>query len=128
MVSTSLTTRFKLSKEQNPSTEKEKKDMQQVSYASVVGSLIYAMVCIRLDIAYAVGIVNRFILNLEIEHWNAIKWIMRYLWDTSYLKLYSGNEKPILVGYMDSEMAGDIDTRKSTLGYLITFVSGAVAW
>uniref|UniRef100_A0A3Q7EG61 Reverse transcriptase Ty1/copia-type domain-containing protein n=1 Tax=Solanum lycopersicum TaxID=4081 RepID=A0A3Q7EG61_SOLLC len=36
--------------------------------------------------------------------------------------------KPILCGYTDSDMAGDIDTRKSTSGYLVTFAGGAVSW
>uniref|UniRef100_A0A3Q7H9P6 Reverse transcriptase Ty1/copia-type domain-containing protein n=1 Tax=Solanum lycopersicum TaxID=4081 RepID=A0A3Q7H9P6_SOLLC len=36
--------------------------------------------------------------------------------------------KPILCGYTDSDMAGDVDTRKSTSGYLVTFAGGAVSW
>ena len=39
-----------------------------------------------------------------------------------------GNSKPLLVGYTDVDMASDADSRKSTSGYLITFVGGAVAW
>uniref|UniRef100_A0A803N8D3 Reverse transcriptase Ty1/copia-type domain-containing protein n=1 Tax=Chenopodium quinoa TaxID=63459 RepID=A0A803N8D3_CHEQI len=46
---------------------------------------------------------------------------------TSYMKLCFGSDKPILVGYLDSDMAGDIDSRKSTSGYLITFAGGAVS-
>jgi hypothetical protein len=34
----------------------------------------------------------------------------------------------MLVGYTDSNMVGDVDTRKSTLGYLITFSGGVVSW
>uniref|UniRef100_A0A803M8G8 Retrovirus-related Pol polyprotein from transposon TNT 1-94 n=1 Tax=Chenopodium quinoa TaxID=63459 RepID=A0A803M8G8_CHEQI len=44
------------------------------------------------------------------------------------MKLCFGSDKPILVGYSNSDMAGDIDSRKSTSGYLITFAGGAVSW
>ena len=57
-----------------------------------------------------------------------MKWIMRYLCGASNLKLCFGSEKPILIGYTDSDMAGDVDSRKSTSGYLINFAGGAVAW
>ncbi|KAH9291902.1 hypothetical protein KI387_042909 [Taxus chinensis] len=52
-----------LSSEQCPKTEEEIEDMSQVPYASAVGSLMYAMVCTRLDIAHAVGVVRRFMSN-----------------------------------------------------------------
>ncbi|KAI4334662.1 hypothetical protein L6164_013380 [Bauhinia variegata] len=51
-----------------------------------VGSLMYAMVCTRPDIAHVVDVVSRFLSNPGREHWNAVKWIMRYLRSTSSLK------------------------------------------
>ena len=75
VVSTALATHFKLSSKQSPSNEDDKLYMQRVPYASAVGSLMYAMVCTRLDIAHVVGMVSRFLSNLGREHWNAIKWI-----------------------------------------------------
>lgn len=128
VVSTPLATHFKLSKNQCPSNEIEKLDMTKVPYASAVGSLMYAMVCTRPDIAHAVGTVSRFLSNPGREHWNAVKWILRYLKGTSDLKLCFGGEKPILFGYCDSDMAGDIDSRKSTSGYLIKLAGGAISW
>ncbi|GMI85509.1 cysteine-rich RLK (RECEPTOR-like protein kinase) 8 [Hibiscus trionum] len=86
------------------------------------------MVCTRPGLAYAVGTISHFLSNLGREHWNAEKWIMRYLRGTSNMKLCFGNEKPILVGYIDSDMVGDIDSRRSTSGYLITYSGGVVAW
>ena len=102
--------------------------MEKVSYASAVGSLMYAMVCPRPDIAHAVGCVSRFVSNPGREHWNAVKWIMRYLRGTSNMKLCYGSDKPILVGYTDSDMAGDIDSKRSISGFLINFAGGAVSW
>jgi hypothetical protein len=128
VVSSPLATHFKLSTKQSPSTDEEKENMERIPYASAVGSLMYAMVCTRPDIAHAVGVVSRFLSDPGRKHWNAVKWIMRYLRGTSKLCLSFGSGKPMLVGYTDSDMAGDVDTRKSTSGYLITFSGGAVSW
>ena len=59
-VSTLLDSHFKLSKEQSPKIEEERDYMSKVPYVSVIGSLMYAMVCTRPDIAHAVGVVNKF--------------------------------------------------------------------
>ena len=48
-----------LSKDKCPKTPQEEEDMRQIPYASTVGSLMYAMLCTRPDICYAVGIVSR---------------------------------------------------------------------
>lgn len=57
--------------------------MARVSYAFAVGSLMYVIVCIRPDIAQAVGVVSRFMNNPGKGHWQAVKWILRYLKGTS---------------------------------------------
>ena len=59
-VSTLLGSHFKLSKEQSPKTEEERDYMSKVPYDSAIGSLMYAMVCTRPDIAHVVGVVSRF--------------------------------------------------------------------
>ena len=65
---------FKLSKAETSTAENEKALMSKVAYASVVGSLMYAMVCTRPpDIAQAVGVVSRYISNPGKEHWRAVK-------------------------------------------------------
>jgi hypothetical protein len=57
--------------------------MSRVPYSSTIGSLMYAMVCKRPNIAHAVGVVRRYMNNLGKEHWEAVKWILRYLRGTS---------------------------------------------
>ena len=59
---------LKLSSKQFPTSEKYMKEMSKVPYASVVGSLMYAMVCTRHDIAHAIGVVSRFLTNPGNEH------------------------------------------------------------
>ncbi|KAL6318202.1 hypothetical protein AAG906_035707 [Vitis piasezkii] len=127
VVSSPLASHFKLSSRHSPSINKEKEDMRRVTYASVVGSLMYVMVCTRPDIAYAVDVVSHILSNPGRLHWEAVKWIMRYLRCTSKLKLTFGSGKPVLVGYTNSNMAGDVDNRRSTSGYLMTFSGGVVS-
>ena len=126
VVSTPLATHFKLSSKQSPSNEDEKLYMQRVPYASAVGCLMYAVLCTRPDIAHVGGTISRFLSNPGREHWNAVKWILRYLRGTVNLMLFFGDDKPTVVGYSNSDMAGDIDSRKSTSGYMIKFAGGAV--
>jgi len=99
-----------------------------VPYASALGSLMYAMVSTRPDITHVVGTVSRFLSNPGREHWNAVKWILRYLRGTTCLKLCFGGDKLTLVGYIDFDMVGDRDSRRSTSGYVIKFAGGVVAW
>lgn len=127
-VSTPLASQFNLSKRDCPKTEKEKASMSFIPYSSAVGSLMYAMVCTRPDIAQAVGLVSRYLSNPGKAHWNAVKWIFRYLRGTSKLSLCYGGEKLILEGYTDADMAGDLDNRKSTSGYLFIFSGGVISW
>ncbi|GJV96651.1 hypothetical protein Tco_1548228 [Tanacetum coccineum] len=57
--------------------------VDRVPYASAVGSLMYAMVCTRPDLAHAVGVVSRFLSNPGKKHWETVKWIFRYLREAS---------------------------------------------
>jgi hypothetical protein len=127
-VSSTLAGHLKLSSKQSPTNEKEKEEMKKVPYASAVGSLMYAMVCMRPDIAHVVGVVSWFLSNPGKEHCAAVKWILRYLRGTSRVCLCFGNGKQVLDGFTDVDMAGDIDSRKSTSGYLITYSGGAESW
>jgi hypothetical protein len=127
-VSCPLAAHFKLSKKKCPSTKKMEKEMQNVPYASAVGSLMYAMVCTRPDIAQVVSTVSRFMTNPGKPHWEAVKWILRYLRGSTNMKLCFGGSETKLIAYSDSDLAGDIDGRKSTSGYLVTHSGGAVSW
>jgi hypothetical protein len=53
----------------SPKRKQEEEEMEKVPYASVVGSLMYAMVCTRPNIAHAVGVVSRYMENLGRDHW-----------------------------------------------------------
>lgn len=88
---------------------------------------MYAIVCARPDIAHVVGVVSRYLSNPGKERWIAVKRIVRYLQGTPKICLCFGNEKHVLLGYIDVDMVGDVDSKKSTSDYLITFVGGLVS-
>uniref|UniRef100_A0A3Q7IH42 Reverse transcriptase Ty1/copia-type domain-containing protein n=1 Tax=Solanum lycopersicum TaxID=4081 RepID=A0A3Q7IH42_SOLLC len=77
-VSTPLASHFKLSKLQKHQSMDEVEHMSKVPYASAVGSIMYAMVWTRSDIAQSVSVVTRYMENPGKRHWKAIKWILRY--------------------------------------------------
>jgi ATP-binding cassette subfamily B (MDR/TAP) protein 1 len=127
-ITTPLPGHLKLTKEMCPKTPEEEAKMSKIPYASAVGSLMYAMVCTRPDIAHAVGVVSRYMSHPGIEHWNAVKWILRYLRGTSNKCLHFGGSSTTVHGYVDSDLAGDIDTRWSTIGYVFTVGGTTVSW
>ena len=57
--------------------------MSHVPHANSIGCLMYAMVCTRPDISHAVGVSSKYMENPGKEHWNAVKWVLRYLRGTS---------------------------------------------
>ncbi|KAH9679278.1 hypothetical protein KPL71_026064 [Citrus sinensis] len=110
-------------------SQEERDYMARVPYASVVGSLMYAMVCTRLDISQAVSMVSRYMHNPGKNQWLAVKWILRYLYGTVDVGLlFKKDCGQQCVGYCDSDFAGDLDKRRSTTGYVFTLGGGPVSW
>ncbi|CAA0832574.1 cysteine-rich RLK (RECEPTOR-like protein kinase) 8, partial [Striga hermonthica] len=117
-----------LSKDMCPKTQKEIEEMAKVPYASAVGSLMYAMLCMRPDICYAVGMVARYQSNPGQGHWTAVKHILKYLKRTrDYMLIYQSDSLTPL-GYTDSDFQADRDKRKSTSGYVFMMGGGAISW
>ena len=117
-----------LSQEMCPKTASEIAEMRRIPYASAVGSLMYAMLCTRPDICFAVGMVARYQSNPGQGHWTAVKNILKYLNRTKdYVLVYNAAELCPL-GYTDSDFQADVDSRKSTSGYVFTLGGGAIVW
>ncbi|KAH9769282.1 hypothetical protein KPL71_011940 [Citrus sinensis] len=93
-----------------------------------LGSLMFAMICTRPDIAQAVGAVSRYMANPGGEHWIAVKRILRYIRGTSDVALCYGGSEFTVRGYVDSDFAGDLDKRKSTTSYVFTLAGAAISW
>eukprot|EP00253_Pinus_taeda_P005686 PITA_05686 len=97
-------------------------------YRQLVGKLLY-LTHTHLDISFVVGLIDRFMQNLDEIHWKATKIIIGYVQGTSQFGIhYSAEESPLLVGFTDFDWAGDPNDRKSTTGYVFTLVFGPVTW
>jgi len=119
----------KFSLNQCPKGNLEIEEMQQIPYASTVGSLMYAQVCTRPDIAYIVGVLSRYLSNPGMDHWKAAKRVMRYLKRTrGYMLTYRRSDQLEITGFFDSDFAGCQDSLKSTSGYIFILAGGAVSW
>ena len=106
----------------------KKNNMSHVSYVNVVGSLMHLMVCTRHNISHAVGVVSRYMENLRKEHWEAMKWVLRYLRGTNnYCITFEGSNDEVC-SYVDSNFASDLDKRRSTSCYVFTLVGGPISW
>ncbi|XP_062186663.1 uncharacterized mitochondrial protein AtMg00810-like [Phragmites australis] len=99
-------------------------------FRSIVGSLRY-LVNTRPDIAYAVGIVSRYMEKPTDQHKAAVKQILRYIQGTvRYGCTFRKNSREVLnlLGYSDSDLAGDLDDRKSTSGFVFLLGGNLITW
>ena len=123
----------KLSFEQCPKAQEEEEDMSHVPYESAVGSLMYVMVCTRLDIAHAVGVYSSFMSKPGKDHWTVVKRFFRYLRGISdYGLCYQGrlglDRFLDTYVFVDADYVGDLDHRRSTSGYVFNLFGVAISW
>ena len=96
---------------QCPKNDFEREHMKNIPYASPVGSLMYAQVCTRPDIAFAVEVLGRYQSNPGIDHWRAAKKVMRYLQGTKdYMLIYRRTYSLEVIGYSVADFAGCADS------------------
>ncbi|XP_062074786.1 secreted RxLR effector protein 161-like [Humulus lupulus] len=125
-----MTNQYYLSKEQCPKTQTEKEEMDKVPYSNAVGSIMYLMVCTRPDLAYAISVLSKYMANPGKEHWEAMKWVFRYLLGSTEtgLKFTKKLNCTLIEGYSDADYAGDKDNRKSTSAYFFLVEGNCVSW
>ena len=109
----------KFSKFQCPQNDIERDKMKAIPYYSIVGSLMYAQVCIRLDITFVVKVFGRYLSDPGQSHWKATKKVLRYLQGTKDLMLtYWCTDTLKVVGFSDSDYAGHVDDKRFTSCYI----------
>ncbi|WZZ70731.1 hypothetical protein YC2023_082101 [Brassica napus] len=109
--------------------ERQKHLMDTTPYASAVGSLMYAMIVTRPDLGFAVGLVSRFMSKPSREHWEAVKWVMRYLKRASEVCLYfTKNDQFQVEGFCASDYSTDRDKRRSVTGHVFQVGGNTVSW
>jgi hypothetical protein len=80
-----------LSKTQGPATAEDREEMNKIPYASAIGSIMYAMLCTRPDVAHAISLTSRYQSDPGLEHWTAVKNIFKYLRRTKEMFPVYGN-------------------------------------
>lgn len=103
-------------------------DKSKCPYTELVGGLLYIAGCTRPDIAHAVGALSRYMSRPTEHHWSLAKGVLRYLSSTIDQGIVYTKGAGSLVGYCDADYAGDVDTRRSTTGYVFTLLGGAISW
>ncbi|XP_061360745.1 secreted RxLR effector protein 161-like [Gastrolobium bilobum] len=104
------------------------KKVDSTFYKQIVGNLMY-LTATRPDIMYSVSLISRYMENPTEIHLLAAKRILRYLQGTRTFGIfYKKGVKSDLVGFTDSDYAGDQDDRKSTSGYVFMIGTGAISW
>ena len=122
-VSTPMDINVKLEKDDSYS-----KPVDTVLYQSMIGSLLYAAIATRPDIAHAVGALARFNSAPNETHLTAVKRVFRYLKGTANLHLQYTAVNLNIEGYSDADWASNADDRRSTTGNVFMMSEGAISW
>jgi hypothetical protein len=102
--------------------------IESTLYRQLVGSLLY-LTHSRPDLSYVVGTVSRFMQEPHELHWKVAKRILRYVQGTITFGIhYTADSTLYLIGFIDSDWAGDSIDRKSTSGYSLNLGSGPFCW
>ena len=97
---------FKLRRLRPEQKEEERKFMEEIPYSSAVGIIMYAMVGSRPDLGFAVGLISRYMFEPGREHWEATKWVLRYLTGAIGRCLtFTKGSKFSIEGFCDSDYA-----------------------
>jgi hypothetical protein len=127
LLSTPFDTQVRLTSKQAPADVAEFVAMQDVLYHKAIGTLNWAMLATRPDIAFAVLTVACFSTNLGLAHWEAIKCIFCYLLGTRNLWLTYREQSCPLTGYTDADGSMGKD-HKAITGYAFLIDGGTVSW
>jgi len=127
-VSTPLTLHFKLKGTMSLTSIENHEYMIHVPCASAIGSLIYTMVCTRSDLSQAVSVVSSYMHDPGRGHWEAVKWILRYIKGTINVGLVF--KKDFTRRNVSDTLIPDVDNHRSTTGcvYIIPSTSQLVLY
>lgn len=127
-VSTPMDPNITLLKRETPNTDAR----SSLLYATAIGSLMYAAVGTRVDIAYAVQNLSQFTQNPGPEHWTAVKRVFRYLKGTTdYGLVYGGRlswPDRLITAYSDADWGSNPNDQKSITGNTYLLGGAAIGW
>jgi hypothetical protein len=133
LIKVSILVGVKLSIDQCPKKHEEEEEMYHVTYANVVGRLMYEMVCTIPDIAHSMGFLSKYMSKPGKEHWMVVKRVFRYYCgSTNYGIFYQG--RPSADRALDThrfvytKWARYVDHRRSTSGYVFNLFGEDISW
>ena len=111
-------------------TQDERDCMSKIPYASAIGSIMYAMLCTRPDVSFALSTKSRYQSDPGENHWTTVKNILKYLRRTKdAFLLYGGKEDELVVnGYIAASFQNVKDDYRSQSGYVFCLNGGVVNW
>jgi hypothetical protein len=108
-----------LSMKQCPLEPNEQERLGGVRYASAIGSIMYAMLCTRPDVSYALSVMSRYQSNYGEAHWTIVKNILKYLRIIKEaLLVFEGEEELVVMGYSDASLQTYVNDSKSQSGFV----------
>lgn len=129
VMSTQAEKGHELTSDMAPKNFEEIEEMRNKPLRNLVGSLMYATVCTRPDIAFSVNKVSQFANNPGRAHWKAAKRILKYKKGTTNWGLTFSSDCDVrITGYADADWGGDKDTRRLTAGYVFVCSNAAISW
>lgn len=122
-------TRYPMDPKEKIDKDEGGKAVDATHYRSIIGGLRY-LVHTRPDIAYSVGIASRYMERPTSIHLSAVKRILRYVQGTlQYGLVYTKNSgNNVVTGFTDSDLAGDLDDRRSTGGMCFYLNDNLITW
>ena len=110
----------KLSKTQNTTMTENRKRMKVIPYALAIGSINYAMLCTKPIVYLAMSLTRGYNSDQGVDHWTAVKIILRYLKRTKEIVLgYGGDKEFVLKSYVNGSFDTDSDDSESQYGYIL---------
>jgi hypothetical protein len=107
----------------------EQKKMSVIPYASAIGSIMYAMLCTRPDVSFALSVTSRYQSDFGEDHRTVVKGILKYLRRTKDMFLIFGGEDELVIkGYTDASFQIDKDDSAKQSGFVFCLNGGAVSW
>ena len=103
-------------------------------YRSIIGSAMYAAQLCRPDVLFSVCKLSRYLNEPTKIHMTQAKRVLTYLYTTKNQGITYGKKihgiigHNIIYGYADADFAADLDTRKSTTGWIFMYNGGAISW
>jgi hypothetical protein len=107
----------------------EDKPSDMTKYQQIIGSLMYAVIGTRPDLAFTVTLLSQFSSCPNATHMGAAKRVLRYLKGSRERKLFYPYQHQLSIeGFSDSDYGADATTRRSTSGYIFKIAGCTISW